>query len=48
MISVRPRNPDDRRITLTAGQDRFIFWLTVLIIPGAIILAGVQSWWRRR
>jgi len=48
MISVRPRNPDDRRITLTGGQDRFIFWLTVLIIPGAILLAGVQTWWRRR
>jgi ABC-type uncharacterized transport system involved in gliding motility auxiliary subunit len=48
LISVRPRDPQDRRITLTAGQDRFIFWLTVLIIPGAILLAGVQTWWRRR
>ena len=25
LISVRPRNPEDRRITLTAGQDRMIF-----------------------
>jgi gliding motility-associatede transport system auxiliary component len=48
LISVRPRNPEDRRITLTAGQERFIFWLTVLIIPGTILLAGVQTWWRRR
>ena len=48
LISVRPRNPEDRRITLTAGQDRFIFWLTVLLIPGAILLAGIQTWWRRR
>jgi gliding motility-associatede transport system auxiliary component len=48
LIAVRPRNPEDRRITLTAGQDRFIFWLTVLILPGAILLAGVQTWWRRR
>jgi len=48
MISIRARDPQDRRITLTAGQDRFIFWLTVLIIPGAILLAGVQTWWRRR
>ena len=48
MIAVRPRDPQDRRITLTAGQDRFIYWLTVLIIPGAVLLAGVQAWWRRR
>lgn len=48
LISVRPRDPQDRRITLTAGQSRFTFWLTVLIIPGAIILAGVQTWLRRR
>jgi ABC-type uncharacterized transport system involved in gliding motility auxiliary subunit len=48
LISVRPRSPEDRRITLTAGQERFIFWLTVLIIPGTVLLAGVQTWWRRR
>ena len=48
LISVRPRDPQDRRITLSAGQDRFIFWLTVLIIPGLILLGGVQTWWRRR
>ena len=29
LISVRPRDPEDRRITLTAGQDRIIFWFTV-------------------
>ena len=29
LISVRPRNPEDRRITMTAGQDRMIFWFTI-------------------
>lgn len=48
LISVRPRDPQDRRITLTAGQDRFVFWLTVLIIPALVIGVGVQTWWRRR
>jgi ABC-type uncharacterized transport system involved in gliding motility auxiliary subunit len=48
LISVRPRDPEDRRITLSAGQDRLIFWFTVLVIPGLILLAGVQTWWRRR
>jgi ABC-type uncharacterized transport system involved in gliding motility auxiliary subunit len=48
LISIRPREPDDRRITLTADQERRIFYLTVLIVPGLILLAGVQTWWRRR
>ena len=48
LIAIRPRDPQDRRITLTGDQQRRIFWLTVLIIPGLILLAGVQTWWRRR
>ncbi len=48
LISIRPRDPEDRRDHPDGGQDRFIFWLTVLIIPGLILLAGVQTWWRRR
>jgi ABC-type uncharacterized transport system involved in gliding motility auxiliary subunit len=48
MIAIRPRDPEDRRITLTAQQETMIFWLTIFIIPGVILLAGVQTWWRRR
>jgi ABC-type uncharacterized transport system involved in gliding motility auxiliary subunit len=48
LISIRAKDPEDRRITLSADQDRRIFWLTVFIIPGLILLAGVQTWWRRR
>jgi ABC-type uncharacterized transport system involved in gliding motility auxiliary subunit len=48
MIAIRPRDPEDRRITLTRDQQTRIFWLTVLIIPGLILLTGVQTWWRRR
>ncbi len=48
LISIRPRDPKDTRITLTADQQRRIFWITVVIIPGLILLAGVQTWWRRR
>ena len=48
LISIRTRDPQDRRITLTADQERRIFYLTVLIVPGLILLAGVQTWWRRR
>ena len=48
LIAIRARDPQDRRITLTSDQQQRIFWVTVLIIPGLILLAGVQTWWRRR
>jgi ABC-type uncharacterized transport system involved in gliding motility auxiliary subunit len=48
LIAIRPRDAEDRRITLTADQERRIFFLTVLIVPGLVLLAGVQTWWRRR
>ncbi len=48
LISIRPRDPEDRRVALTADQAKLIFWLSVLIIPGLILSAGVQTWWRRR
>jgi hypothetical protein len=48
LISVRARNPADRRVTVTAGQDRMIYWFSLFILPALIFLAGVQAWWRRR
>ena len=48
LIAIRPRDPQDRRITLTRDQQFRIFLITVLGIPGIILLAGVQTWWRRR
>ncbi len=47
-IAIRPRQAEDRRITLTADQQRRITWLSLLIVPGLIIGSGVYSWWRRR
>ncbi len=48
LIAIRPRDSQDQRITLTADQERRILYLTVFIVPGLILLAGVQTWWRRR
>ncbi len=48
LISIRPKEPDDRRLTLTAAQQTNIIWLALLVIPGVIFGAGVYSWWRRR
>jgi len=48
LISIRPKEPDDRRITLTATEQWNIFWFSLLIVPGFIFGSGVYSWWRRR
>jgi ABC-type uncharacterized transport system involved in gliding motility auxiliary subunit len=48
LISIRPKDADDRRIALTATQQANITWLSLLLIPGSIFGAGVYNWWRRR
>jgi ABC-type uncharacterized transport system involved in gliding motility auxiliary subunit len=48
LISIRPKEADDRRITLTATQQNNITWMSLLIVPLAIFGTGVYGWWRRR
>jgi len=48
MISVRPRQPQDHRLTLTADQQNRIMILSIFIIPGLVFATGVYTWWRRR
>jgi ABC-type uncharacterized transport system involved in gliding motility auxiliary subunit len=48
LISIRPKEPDDRRLTLTSAQQANIVWLALLVIPAFIFGTGVYSWWRRR
>lgn len=48
LIAIRPREPEDRRITLTADQQARVYWLTLLLLPGFIAGAGIYTWWGRR
>jgi ABC-type uncharacterized transport system involved in gliding motility auxiliary subunit len=48
LISIRPRDAGDRRVTMTADQQRRVGWLSLLIIPGLILGSGVYTWWQRR
>jgi gliding motility-associatede transport system auxiliary component len=48
LIAIRPREAQDRRITLTADQQQRILLLTLLVIPGLVFVGGVYTWWRRR
>jgi len=48
LISIRPREASDRRITLTANASTGMFWLTIVFIPAIVLGTGVFTWWRRR
>jgi ABC-type uncharacterized transport system involved in gliding motility auxiliary subunit len=48
LISIRPKEPGDSRLTLTNDQARRIGWLALFILPVAILALGVNTWWRRR
>jgi ABC-type uncharacterized transport system involved in gliding motility auxiliary subunit len=48
LISIRAKDPEDRRITLTSAQQTNILLLSLLVIPGGIFGTGIYSWWRRR
>ena len=48
LISIRPKEPSDRRITLTATEQSNIAWLSLLVIPAAVFGTGIFTWWRRR
>ena len=48
LIAIRPREPEDRRITLTADQQMRINLIALLIIPGIVLGTGVYTWWNRR
>ena len=48
LIAIRPREASDRRITMTENKSMAILLLSIFLIPGAVLGAGVYSWWRRR
>jgi ABC-type uncharacterized transport system involved in gliding motility auxiliary subunit len=48
LIAIRPRDAQDRRITLTADQQQRIMLLSLFIIPGLVFAVGGYTWWRRR
>jgi ABC-type uncharacterized transport system involved in gliding motility auxiliary subunit len=48
LISIRPKEPEDRRISLNQRQMQSIFYSSVLLIPLLVVAGGVFVWWRRR
>ncbi len=48
LIAIRPRDPEDRRVTMTVDQQARVGYLSALILPLAILGLGVVTWYRRR
>ena len=48
LISIRPKDPEDRRLNMNPRQANLLFYESVVLIPLAIIIAGVGVWWKRR
>lgn len=48
LISIRPKEQEDRRLELTRDQATRLFWMSVVFPPILVIGAGIAVWWRRR
>lgn len=48
LISIRPKENEDRRINLSRAQMSWIRIVSQFGLPLAIVIAGVFVWWRRR
>lgn len=48
MITIRPKEMDDRRVNITQQQSKLILYLSVIGLPLAIIIAGAVVYFKRR
>ena len=48
LISIRPKEPEDRRITMTGAQRNWMILSSQFIFPLLVVVAGISVWWRRR
>ncbi len=48
LISVRPKNQENRAIQLTRASSSVLFWMSMVFLPGGALLSGILVWLRRR
>ncbi len=48
LISIRPKEQTNRRVTLTQAQSTELTWFSMVILPLLVILGGIYIWIRRR
>jgi len=47
LVSIRPRALRASRVSFTESEGNLIFYLSVLVLPEILLLAGLFVWWRR-
>jgi ABC-type uncharacterized transport system involved in gliding motility auxiliary subunit len=48
LISIRPKEQEDRRITMTRAQLNWVRATSQFVLPLVVVIAGVFVWWKRR
>ena len=48
LISIRPKERDDRRITMTRAQLSWVRATSQFLLPGIVVVTGIGVWWKRR
>jgi ABC-type uncharacterized transport system involved in gliding motility auxiliary subunit len=48
LISIRPKEAEDRPLNLTQTNKVSMMWLSLVIFPMGVIAIGVATWWKRR
>ncbi len=48
LISVRPKNQENRTVQMTEGRSMLLKWLSLIFLPGSILVMGIAVWARRR
>jgi ABC-type uncharacterized transport system involved in gliding motility auxiliary subunit len=48
LISIRPKPPEDRRITMTRSQLIVVRTISQFVLPLIVVIAGIMVWWKRR
>jgi ABC-type uncharacterized transport system involved in gliding motility auxiliary subunit len=48
LISIRPKEEEDRRITMTRAQLSLVRSTSQFLLPLGVIVLGISVWWKRR
>jgi ABC-type uncharacterized transport system involved in gliding motility auxiliary subunit len=48
LISIRPKEPENRPLAMTVRQMRVLMYSTLIFLPLIILVSGLSVWWRRR
>ncbi len=48
LISIRPKEREDRRITMTRSQLSWVRATSQFLLPAIVVVVGVGVWWKRR